>query len=165
MPRSSLPDDITVRKSRVTASVQRHFCRPKPRGWRSVGPFRDATHLSLPIAPRRRNPTRRGIRLSRRAASPVVGHGGFARPGGLVPEEGLTPKKRCDCSLLDAATAIGEEGSLDPGAPASFTILDDDPVTATGRAPHDGSAWSVGGRGLETEIAVPGEQWRGKGEG
>ena len=50
---------------------------------------------------------------------------------GVVPDEGLTATEALDLFTTDAARAIGEDAALDPGAAATFTVLDIDPVAAT----------------------------------
>lgn len=50
---------------------------------------------------------------------------------GLVPEEAITAEEALALFTTGSATAIGEDADLEPGAPASFTVLDDDPVMAS----------------------------------
>ncbi len=50
---------------------------------------------------------------------------------GLVPEEAITAEEALALFTTGSAAAIGDDADLEPGAPASFTILDDDPVTAS----------------------------------
>ena len=78
-----------------------------------------------------------------------------------MPEEGLTPDEALRLFTLDAAAAIGEDGSLAPGAPASFTILDDDPVTATPDELRTMKVLGVWVEGVETEIPAGTVAWKG----
>jgi predicted amidohydrolase YtcJ len=50
---------------------------------------------------------------------------------GLVRAEALSPSEALDLFTTAAATAIGEDARLGPEAPATFTVLDIDPTTAT----------------------------------
>jgi predicted amidohydrolase YtcJ len=50
---------------------------------------------------------------------------------GIVPDEGLDPQQALDLFTTGAARAIGEDASLAVGAPATFTILDVDPIEVT----------------------------------
>jgi predicted amidohydrolase YtcJ len=63
--------------------------------------------------------------------SPVHGMAAARHRGGLVPEESLTGAEALDLFTHAAAAAIGESAGLAPGAPATLTVLDGDPVTAT----------------------------------
>ena len=50
---------------------------------------------------------------------------------GIVPEQALTHSEALEMFTDGAARAIGEVASLRPGDPATFTVVDVDPVTAT----------------------------------
>jgi predicted amidohydrolase YtcJ len=50
---------------------------------------------------------------------------------GVVPSEALTAEEAFELFTIDAARAIGENASLEAGAPATFTVLDVDPTMAT----------------------------------
>jgi predicted amidohydrolase YtcJ len=50
---------------------------------------------------------------------------------GLVPEESLSPLAALDLFTFGAATALGDDASIQPGAQATFTILSEDPLAAS----------------------------------
>ena len=50
---------------------------------------------------------------------------------GMVPEESLTAEEALELFTTGAGIAIGESARLEPGAAASFTILDGDPVSSS----------------------------------
>lgn len=62
---------------------------------------------------------------------PLLGMAAARDRLGIVPGESLGAEAALDLFTRDAGTAIGETGRLEPGAPATFTILDVDPVTAS----------------------------------
>lgn len=60
---------------------------------------------------------------------PLWGMASARDRAGFLPEESLTAAQALALFTSGAARAIGEEARLGPGAPATFTILDRDPVT------------------------------------
>ena len=157
------PDDI-IRFGGlgVTASVQPAFL-PSETTWleKRVGPVR--MQRTYPF----RSLLDAGTRLAGGSDCPVEpphplwGMAASRDRSGLVPEEGLTPDEALRLFTLDAAAAIGEDGSLAPGAPASFTILDDDPVTATPDELRTMKVLGVWVEGVETEIPAGTVAWKG----
>jgi predicted amidohydrolase YtcJ len=72
---------------------------------------------------------------------------------GIVPTQALTAQEALSLFTDGAARAIGEEAALVPGAPASLTILDADPVEA---APDRVRATAVLATWVEgASVAVP----------
>ena len=116
----------------VTASVQPAFMASET-GWleKRVGPerlertypFRSLADLRVPLAGGSDSPVEPPHPLPNMAA---------ARDRcGIVPAQGLTAAEALALFTDGSAAAIGEEAALRPGAPASFTILGNDPVVAT----------------------------------
>jgi len=61
---------------------------------------------------------------------PLWGMASARDRSGFLPEESLTAAQALALFTTGAARAIGEEARLEPGAPATFTVLDGDPVAA-----------------------------------
>jgi predicted amidohydrolase YtcJ len=80
---------------------------------------------------------------------------------GLVPEEGLTAVEALRLFTSDAADAIGENGSLEPGAPASFTLLGGDPVAASPDELRTMPVRDVWVEGERVEIPAGTVAWKG----
>jgi hypothetical protein len=62
---------------------------------------------------------------------PLWGMAAARDRAGFLPEESLTAEQALALFTDGAARAIGEEARLEPGEPATFTILEGDPVAAT----------------------------------
>jgi len=74
----------------------------------------------------------------------------------LTPAESLTSSEALDLFTSGSATAMGENASLEPGAPATFTVLDRDPVASSAdqvRTIGVEAVWVEGRR-----VEVPGDQ-------
>jgi len=80
---------------------------------------------------------------------------------GFLPHEGLTGAQALDLFTRGAARAIGEEASLAPGAPATLTVLDGDPVTAKPAALERMGVLGVFVAGRELPRPPVGSAWRG----
>ena len=133
----------------MTASVQPAFL-PSETTWleKRVGPVR--MQRTYPF----RSLLDAGTRLAGGSDCPVEpphplwGMAASRDRSGLVPEEGLTPDEALRLFTLDAAAAIGEDGSLR----SRRSRIVHNPRRRSGdrnsgRTPHDESARSVGGRG------------------
>lgn len=146
----------------VTASVQPAFL-PSETGWleKRVGPER--MRHTYPF----RSLLDAGTRLAGGSDCPVEpphplwGMAAARDRCGLVPEEGLTPDEALRLFTLDAAAAVGDDGSLAPGSPASFTILPDDPVTATPDALRTMNVLGVWVEGQQVTIPEGTVAWKG----
>jgi len=116
----------------ITASVQPAFLasevewlehRVGPDRLRLTYPFRSLAAAGAPLAGGSDSPVEPPDPLPNMAA---------ARDRcGIVPDEGLSPSEALAMFTTGAAAAIGEQAGFAPGAPASFTVLDGDPVTAS----------------------------------
>jgi predicted amidohydrolase YtcJ len=116
----------------VTASVQPAFIASET-GWleKRVGPerlgrtypFRSLVDVGAPIAG--------GSDCPVEPPHPLLGMATARDRCGLVPAEGLRPEEALALFTDWAATSIGDDASLEPGARASFTVLDTDPVVAS----------------------------------
>lgn len=116
----------------VTASVQPAFItsettwlekRMGPERLRRTYPFRSLLDAGTPLAG--------GSDCPVEPPHPLWGMATARDRCGLVPEQALTAAEALALFTTGSATAIGEDADLEPGAPASFTILDGDPVTTT----------------------------------
>jgi predicted amidohydrolase YtcJ len=138
----------------VTASVQPAFIasettwlekRVGPERLRRTYPFRSLLAAGAPLAG--------GSDCPVEPPHPLWGMAAARDRCGLVPEEGLSAEQALALFTTGSATAIGEDASLSPGAAADFTILDQDPVTAS---PADLRQMGVRGVWVEGEaVAVP----------
>lgn len=125
-------DIIRFGRLGITASVQPAFLASET-GWleKRVGPER--LRRTYPL----RSLLDAGARLAGGSDCPVEpphplwGMAAARDRCGLVPEEGLTADEALRLFTADSAEAIGEDGTLQPGSPATFTLLSDDPVDAS----------------------------------
>lgn len=127
------PGDITrFGRLGVTASVQPAFLASET-GWleKRVGPDRLRRTYPLRSLLAVGTPLAGGSDCPVEPPHPLWGMAASRDRCGLVPEEGLSGDEALHLFTAGAATAIGEDGTLQPGAPASFTILGGDPVQAT----------------------------------
>jgi predicted amidohydrolase YtcJ len=115
----------------ITASVQPAFIaseyewlekRMGPERLPLTYPFRSLADAGTPLAGGSDSPVE--------PPHPLWGMAAARDRCGVVPAEGLTPVEALDLFTTDAARAIGEDASLVVGAPATFTILDVDPIRA-----------------------------------
>ncbi len=116
----------------ITASVQPAFLASET-GWlekrvgadrmRRTYPFRSLLDAGTPLAG--------GSDCPVEPPHPLWGMAAARDRCGLVPEESLTATEALALFTTGAAKAIGDRAELQAGAPATFTILDQDPVTAT----------------------------------
>jgi predicted amidohydrolase YtcJ len=65
---------------------------------------------------------------------PLWGMASARDRAGFFPEQALSGAEALALFTTGAATAIGEDAALEPGRPATFTILGGDPVTASAGA-------------------------------
>ena len=116
----------------VTASVQPAFLASET-GWleKRVGPDRLRRTYPLRSLLAVGTPLAGGSDCPVEPPHPLWGMAAARDRCGLVPDEGLTGEQALHLFTEGAATAIGEDSTLRAGAPASFTILDGDPVVAT----------------------------------
>ena len=116
----------------VTACIQPAFL-PADSPWLEarLGPGPPAPRLQLPHAGRRRRPPGRAVRTARWSRpTPCGAWPPPATAPASVPEEALTAAEALALFTTGAARAIGEDARLEPGAPATLTVLDGDPVAA-----------------------------------
>lgn len=126
------PDIERFGRLGITASVQPAFL-PSDGPWltKRLGPDR------LPLTYAFRSLLDAGAPLAGGSDSPVEpphplwGMAHARDRFGIVPEEALTAAESLDLFTTGSATALGSDATLRPGAPATFTVLDIDPVTAT----------------------------------
>jgi hypothetical protein len=116
----------------ITASVQPAFIasetewlekRVGPDRLRRTYPFRSLIDAGTPLAG--------GSDCPVEPPQPLWGMAAARDRCGIVPEEGLTAEEALALFTDDAARAIGDDASLIAGAPASFTVLDIDPVDSS----------------------------------
>lgn len=131
---SVLTADDIIRFGRlgVTASVQPAFIASET-GWleKRVGPdrlgrtypFRSLADAGAPLAG--------GSDCPVEPPHPLWGMAAARDRCGIVPEEALDAGEALALFTDDSARAIGDDATLAPGASATFTILDVDPVTAS----------------------------------
>jgi predicted amidohydrolase YtcJ len=156
------PDVARFGRLGVTASVQPAFLpsettwlekRVGPERMRRTYPFRSLLDAGAWLAG--------GSDCPVEPPHPLWGMAAARDRCGLVPEEGLTPEEALRLFTLDAAAAIGEDGSLAPGSPASFTVLPDDPVTATPAALRTMDVLGVWVEGREVVVPAGTVVWKG----
>ncbi|MBI5158338.1 MAG: amidohydrolase [Acidimicrobiia bacterium] len=116
----------------ITASVQPAFLASET-GWleKRVGPDRLRRTYPLRSLLAAGTPLAGGSDCPVEPPYPLWGMAAARDRCGLVPDEGLTAEQALHLFTEGAATAIGEDATLRPGAAASFTILDADPVEAS----------------------------------
>jgi predicted amidohydrolase YtcJ len=145
----------------VTASVQPAFISSEV-GWleKRVGPDRLARTYPLRSLAEAGAPLAGGSDCPVEPPHPLWGMAAARDRCGIVPEEGLDPDDALGLFTEGSARAIGEDSTLAEGSPATFTVLDIDPVAASPddlRSASVLATWSNG-----TLIAVPEttEVWR-----
>jgi predicted amidohydrolase YtcJ len=115
----------------ITASVQPAFIasevdwlerRVGPERLRLTYPFRSLAAAGAPLAGGSDSPVE--------PPHPLLGMATARDRVGVVPEEGLSAQAALDLFTIGAGRAIGEDAELVPGAPATFTVVDVDPVAA-----------------------------------
>jgi predicted amidohydrolase YtcJ len=116
----------------VTASVQPAFLasetswlvkRLGPGRLTSTYPFRSLIEAGVPLAG--------GSDCPVEPPNPLWGMAAARDRCGIAPEQALTASEALALFTTGAAQAIGEVARLEPGLPATLTILDIDPVEAT----------------------------------
>lgn len=116
----------------VTASIQPAFIasevawlekRVGPERLPLTYPFRSLADAGAPLAGGSDSPVE--------PPHPLLGMAAARDRLGIVPSESLTADAALDLFTSGAARALGSDGRLEPGSPATFTVLDVDPVTAT----------------------------------
>ncbi len=80
---------------------------------------------------------------------------------GLVPEECLDAPAAFDLFATGSARALGRAASLEPGAPATFTVLDRDPVTASADEVRGAAVLATWVDGAAAEIPSGITAWQG----
>jgi predicted amidohydrolase YtcJ len=144
----------------VTASVQPAFLASE-HGWveRRVGPerirrtyaFRSLLDAGAPLAG--------GSDCPVEPPDPLVGMAAARDRCGVVPEEALEAGDALRLFTEWSARAIGLEGWPAPGAPATFTVLDRDPVTASADGLRSARVLSTWVDGLPVEVPAGLQVW------
>lgn len=80
---------------------------------------------------------------------------------GIVPRESLDAEDALALFTVWAAAAIGEDGALRPGAPASLTVLADDPVTASPDRLRETEVLATIVEGTEVHVPEGTVAWKG----
>ena len=144
----------------VTASVQPAFLASEY-GWveRRVGPerirrtyaFRSLLEAGAPLAG--------GSDCPVEPPHPLAGMAAARDRCGVVPEEGLDAGDALRLFTEWSARAIGVEGRLVPDAPATFTVLDGDPVDASADGLRSTRVLSVWVDGAPVEVPSGLQVW------
>jgi predicted amidohydrolase YtcJ len=146
----------------VTASIQPAFlpsdspwleARLGPERLASAYPFRSLADAGVPLAG--------GSDCPVEPPHPLWGMAAARDRAGFLPEQGLTAAQALDLFTIGAARAIGEDARLQPGQPATFTVLGSDPVAATPESLREMPVLSAFVNGIEVTPPAGTSAWRG----
>ena len=146
----------------VTASIQPAFlpsdspwleARLGPERLAAAYPFRSLADLRVPLAG--------GSDCPVEPPHPLWGMAAARDRAGFLPEQGLTAAEALDLFTIGAARAIGEDARLEPGRPATFTVLGGDPVAATPEALREMPVLAAFVNGSEVTPPPGTSAWRG----
>ncbi len=93
--------------------------------------------------------------------SPLHGMAAARHRAGIIPDEALTGAEALSLFSDWSAAAIGEIARLEPGAPATFTVLDRDPVAADPATLGDARALATWVNGRRVEWDLGKVTWQG----
>jgi len=161
---SVLTDDDITRCGRlgITACVQPAFMASET-GWllarlgadrlERTYPFRSLTDAGVPLAG--------GSDCPVEPPHPLPGMAAARDRCGIVPAQALSPEEALALFTTGAADAIGEDARLEPGLPATLTVLDRDPVEATSTALRDARVVATIVAGREVPFDPDASIWKG----
>jgi predicted amidohydrolase YtcJ len=129
----TLPEDLhRLAGLGVTACIQPSFL-PSDSPWLQarLGPERVAATYAFRSLQEAGVPLAGGSDCPVEPPHPLWGMASARDRAGFLPEQALDAAEALALFTTGAAAAIGEDAALDPGQPATFTILGGDPVTAS----------------------------------